>query len=214
RSRRRDARRSAGAAASAARSRARRSDRAGVDRAAAGLSRDPRASRCRGPVARRVRDDPRVPCRHVQVATSQGAIAHARAARPARRQERSHVTCDDVRRKLTAYLDGEVDGDRGSAIRGHLRGCEACRQAATDEATLRDGLRALPPLDPPATLWANVQRELAKAEVADAERPRWKNLVAKLGQIIATPRFGIAAMVVVIGVTAVVWKSSQRSGDR
>ena len=53
--------------------------------AAARLSRHPRAPRRRGLVARRVRVDPRVPRRHLQVPAPQGARAHARAARPDRR---------------------------------------------------------------------------------------------------------------------------------
>src|SRR5438067_6919520 len=105
---------------------------------------------------------------HVQVTAAQGARAHARAARADRRR-RGGMTCNDMRAKLTAYLDGELEDDRGSAVRGHLRGCQACRDAARDEAALRDGLRALPPVDPPASLWAGVQARLARAEVADAE---------------------------------------------
>ncbi|HEY5927437.1 MAG TPA: zf-HC2 domain-containing protein [Kofleriaceae bacterium] len=83
------------------------------------------------------------------------------------------MSCESVREKLTAYLDGELEGERGSAVRGHLRGCDACRQIAADEAALRDGLRSLPPLDPPASLWAGVQSRLAAEEVKDAERPAW-----------------------------------------
>lgn len=89
------------------------------------------------------------------------------------------MTCDQLRTQLTAYLDGELADERGSAVRGHLRGCEACRQVATDEAALRDGLRALPPLDPPASLWAGVQARLAAEEVADAERPAWRRALAR-----------------------------------
>src|SRR6185312_11273287 len=132
------------------------------------LSRDPRAPRRRGAVARGVRGDPRVPRRHVQVAAPQGTRAHARAARADRR---SQMTCDKTREQLTAYLDGELEGDRGTAVRGHLRTCDACRAMASDEAALRDGLRSLPPVDPPASLWANVQARLAQEEVAESERP-------------------------------------------
>ena len=89
------------------------------------------------------------------------------------------MKCETVREQLTSYLDGEIDDDRGSAIRGHLRGCDACRGAASDEALLRDGLRQLPPVDPPASLWAGVQRQLAAAEVADADKPRWRRTVAR-----------------------------------
>jgi hypothetical protein len=101
------------------------------------------------------------------------------------------VSCNEIRPQLTAYLDGEVDADRGSIIRGHLRGCAACRDVARDEAAIRDGLRDLPPVDPPPSLWAGVQARLAAAEVADAERPRWRRV---LGQIARVPEQALRGM--------------------
>lgn len=89
------------------------------------------------------------------------------------------MSCDKVRTQLTAYLDGDLADERGSAVRGHLRGCEGCRKIATDEAALRDGLRSLPPVDPPASLWAGVQARLAAEEVADSEKPAWRRAVAR-----------------------------------
>jgi hypothetical protein len=100
------------------------------------------------------------------------------------------MKCESVRERLTAYLDGELEGERGSAVRGHLRGCDACRAIASDEAALRDGLRALPPLDPPASLWAGVQQRLAAEEVRDAERPAWRRAVAWLSP--RAPQIGLA----------------------
>jgi negative regulator of sigma E activity len=88
------------------------------------------------------------------------------------------TTCHKIRPQLTAYLDGELADDHGSAVRGHLRECADCRQVARDEAALRDGLRTLAPLDPPASLWAGVQGRLAAAEVADARKPRWRRHAA------------------------------------
>src|SRR4029077_16907560 len=85
------------------------------------------------------------------------------------------TTCDKLRARLTAYLDGELADDHGSVVRGHLRECAACRQVARDEAALRDGLRMLAPVAPPATLWAGVQARLAAAEVADARKSRWRH---------------------------------------
>src|SRR5688572_12533357 len=102
------------------------------------------------------------------------------------------MKCESVREKLTAYLDGELEGERGSAVRGHLRGCDACRQIAADEAALRDGLRALPPLDPPASLWAGVQARLAAEEVKDAERPAWGRALAWLRP--RAPQLGFATV--------------------
>jgi len=83
-------------------------------------------------------------------------------------------TCTNITPRLTAYLDGELAADEGSVVRGHLRECAACRQVARDEAALRDGLRQLAPVDPPASLWAGVQAQLAAAEVADAHTPWWR----------------------------------------
>src|SRR5580698_9211470 len=203
-SQRRFTRRGCRAAADDARPGAREPDRTSAAGAASRLSRHPGAPRRRGPVARRMRDDPRVPRRHLQVAAPQGARAHARAARPDRR---TLVTCEDVRTKLTAYLDGELEGDRGSAIRGHLRGCDACRGMAADEAALRDELRALPPLDPPHTLWSGIQRRLAAEEVADSDRPAWRRAVARfaarwkpLAPQLALGSAALAAAVVVLAV--------------
>jgi hypothetical protein len=106
------------------------------------------------------------------------------------------VSCDDIRPQLTAYLDGELADDRGSVIRGHLRGCAACRDVARDEAAIRDGLRDLPPVDPPASLWSGVQARLAAAEVADAERPRWRRVLAQIAHAPESALRGLRWLVV------------------
>jgi anti-sigma factor (TIGR02949 family) len=116
------------------------------------------------------------------------------------------VTCDDVRPQLTAYLDGELEGDRGSAVRGHLRGCDACRSAAHDEAALRDGLRALPQQEAPPELWARVQRELAAAEVADAAKPHWRHVVSRFAQAWLSPRFAVASAALAVVVCVWAWR--------
>jgi anti-sigma factor RsiW len=115
------------------------------------------------------------------------------------------VKCAEMRRQITAYLDGELEGDRGSAVRGHLRTCDACRTASEDEAKLRDGLRGLPPLDPPASLWAGVQARLAQAEMADAERPAWRRALARW--MPRAPQLGMAAVAIAAVVAFVMWRS-------
>lgn len=112
------------------------------------------------------------------------------------------MKCESARAQLTAYLDGELEDDRGSAVRGHLRGCDACRQVATDEAALRDGLRALPPLDPPPSLWAGIQQQLAAAEMADAERPAWRRVLARWARL--GPQIGLAGVALAAAVILLV----------
>lgn len=114
------------------------------------------------------------------------------------------MTCESVREKLTAYLDGELEGERGSAIRGHLRGCDACRAIASDEAALRDGLRSLPPLDPPASLWAGVQARLAAEEVRDAEKPAWRRALSWLSP--RAPQIGLASAALAAAIVLIVMK--------
>lgn len=117
------------------------------------------------------------------------------------------MSCRDIQRRLTAYLDGELEGDRGSVVRGHLRECEGCRRVAGDEAALRDGLRTLEPLDPPPSLWAAVQAQLAVAEVADARRPAWRR--AALRWAPAAPRFAVGTLLAVAAVSVLWWRSQR-----
>jgi len=120
------------------------------------------------------------------------------------------TTCDKIRPRLTAYLDGELADEHGSVVRGHLRECAACRQVARDESALRDGLRALAPVDPPASLWAGVQAQLAAAEVADARKPRWRRTAERWGRQIrsvrwAMPPLAVAGLVAAIAAVVVTW---------
>ncbi len=111
------------------------------------------------------------------------------------------MRCEDCRAELTAYLDGELPGDRGGALRGHLRSCAECRAISDDESALRDGLRALPPLDPPSSMWAGVQAQLAAAEARDAEQPRWRRTIARWLPVVPRYAFGglaVAAIAVLV----------------
>ena len=57
-------------------------------------------------------------------------------------------TCQSVRKKLSAYQDGEVGPDEKDAIEIHLRACEVCRRK--HEALLRTYrmLSSLPEIEP------------------------------------------------------------------
>jgi len=116
------------------------------------------------------------------------------------------MTCSDTRAKLTAYLDGELDADRGTVVRGHLRTCAACRDIAEREAVLRDGLRALPPVDPPASLWANVQAKLAAAEVAESQRPAWRRALVRWTRSAWTTRLALAATAAGAAIVLLWWR--------
>jgi predicted anti-sigma-YlaC factor YlaD len=115
--------------------------------------------------------------------------------------------CAQFGDQLTAYLDGELTDDRLSAVRGHLRECEGCRQAAADLAIVRDGLRELAPVDPPPSLWAGVQAQLAAREVEDAHRPSWRR--ALLRWLPVLPRYGGIAIVCAAAAVFLLWRATR-----
>ena len=45
---------------------------------------------------------------------------------------RQGMNCDEVRRMLDAYLDGELDLTRQLDVETHLPGCPTCKDAAED----------------------------------------------------------------------------------
>jgi hypothetical protein len=114
------------------------------------------------------------------------------------------MNCRDVEPRLSAYLDGELDDRAASALRGHLRLCEACRQLADNHAATVDVLASLASAtpEPPPALWDGVLARLGEAEVADARRStwwlRWQWLRPHL-----LPATAALAMVATVGVWAV-----------
>lgn len=123
------------------------------------------------------------------------------------------TTCETIQPRLTAYLDGDLEGERGSVVRGHLRECAACRELAREEAALRDGLRVLPPVDPPPSLWAGVQAQLAAAEVADARKPRWRRTVARWARWApwppTMPQYAAGAALAATAVVMLYWRTQR-----
>jgi len=126
------------------------------------------------------------------------------------------TTCTKIRPRLTAYLDGELADDHGSVVRGHLRECAACRDVARDEAALRDGLRELPAVDPPGSLWAGVQARLAAEEVADARKPPWRRAAERWAQWTrrarwtpTMPQLAAAACVAATAIAVLTWRSQR-----
>lgn len=90
------------------------------------------------------------------------------------------MKCRDVERRSTAYIDGELADAHASALRGHLRGCDACRALVEDEARLAEAAEDLAPLDPPPALWDAIHARIAAEEIADGQRGRlwlwWQGL--------------------------------------
>ena len=122
------------------------------------------------------------------------------------------MNCRDVEPRITAYLEGELDATTSSALRGHLRGCEACRALAEDHARIAGVLAELPPAEPPAALWDGVMQRVAEAEAADARRSRLAIFGARIWERLRPQLVPALALGAAAGVAAV-WLATRRGEE-
>lgn len=115
------------------------------------------------------------------------------------------MTCTSCQAKLSAYLDGELSDGEGSALRGHLRTCAACSEAAASEAKIIDGLRQLPAMDPPPAMWQAIRSQLATQEIADAEAPLFKRWARKLAPMAPWAWRGLGGLAAATAAVALLW---------
>jgi Putative zinc-finger len=110
------------------------------------------------------------------------------------------MRCGDVQDLASAFIDGELDDARASALRGHLRQCPACTATVRELGAIRDAAAHLDTLEPSPALWSAVQSRLAEAEIADAGRSRlWLHWQA------LRPRLLPAAVAMAATASVVLW---------
>lgn len=115
------------------------------------------------------------------------------------------MTCASCQAKLSAYLDGELADSEASALRGHLRTCAACSEAAASEAKIIDGLRQLPSMDPPPAMWQAIRAQLATQEIADAEAPLLQRWARKLAPMAPWAWRGLGGLGAATAAVAILW---------
>jgi anti-sigma factor RsiW len=86
----------------------------------------------------------------------------------------------DVSKLIDEYVDGTLDDLRARAVRGHLRGCEACSARVEVTTRLAETAAELPGLDPSSALWSKIATGLDEDEARLAGRGRlwwwWQGL--------------------------------------
>ena len=121
------------------------------------------------------------------------------------------MRCGQVQRLSTAYLDGDLDNERSSAVRGHLRSCAECSRIFDDELEVRAAVGGLDDtLDPPEALWQRICDEVAEAEVRDAERSTVSLALRRLGAAVAPYRLHLAMATVASLIVAVLIIDARR----
>ena len=86
--------------------------------------------------------------------------------------------CDDIRGRLTLYLDNELQGDERAAIEAHLSECESCAAVFTRELNFLNTIRESGPLQVASPELRNKVEQILKIEPAHAPRTRFTWLIA------------------------------------
>jgi anti-sigma factor RsiW len=106
-------------------------------------------------------------------------------------------TCDDIRARLTFYLDNELQGEDRNVVAAHLASCEACRLALDDESSF---LAAIRDAHPTSAASAELKAKVASwLELQPAKRSR-----------VSLKWIAIAATLLVLLLPVLVWRLSHR----
>tara|TARA_R110002073_G_scaffold103664_3_gene234677 strand:- start:48892 stop:49623 length:732 start_codon:yes stop_codon:yes gene_type:complete len=89
------------------------------------------------------------------------------------------LQCNEAQGKSSAYLDGELSDEQSSAVRGHLRQCQACEVLFEQESAFIDFAANLEPLEPPDRVWEQISKRIAEEEIADSKEPSWRRWLAE-----------------------------------
>ena len=107
------------------------------------------------------------------------------------------MTCREVRKLLSSYVDGEVTPSERSLIASHIEACGVCREEVAALAALQSrvggGLRVLAAqAEPSAQAWERLQARLAReARPRPAGPVAWiRRLAAGVGRANATSQAG------------------------
>ncbi|MBU0900143.1 zf-HC2 domain-containing protein [bacterium] len=83
------------------------------------------------------------------------------------------MKCEKARRRLSAFLDGEINEKEGKEIRGHLGVCPSCSKELEALSFSWNFLLKLKLVEPPVHL---IQRIITKVATIKKELPWWQEL--------------------------------------
>lgn len=104
------------------------------------------------------------------------------------------MNCDDIRNRLSDYIDGEASAEEREAVREHVEGCSACRRELYELAKTVTHLRSLSEVEPPPFFTQKVMRRVS--EEAESKRGLLRTLFLPLH--VKLPVEALAAALVAI----------------
>src|SRR4030042_4754024 len=102
------------------------------------------------------------------------------------------MECEDIRKQLEAFLDGEVKEAERTAIQGHLATCSECARAFRQSKRLASVLQSWKAAEPPTDLYDRLKSGLESRE------SWWRKALTPAFALKAALRFAEAAAVVFI----------------
>ena len=107
--------------------------------------------------------------------------------------------CDDIRGRLTLYLDNELQGDERATVEAHLSECEPCAAIFSRELNFLNTIRQSGPLHVASPELRNRVEQILKVTPAEPRRPsRFNWLVAA------------AAALLMLFLPVVVWRLARQ----
>lgn len=89
------------------------------------------------------------------------------------------MECGTVKQRVSAYLDNAVSAEERHSLKLHLNGCRECKLESERYSQVREKLRSLPKLTPPAELTTRLRVVASKVRMETLASPwsRWRDRV-------------------------------------
>ena len=112
--------------------------------------------------------------------------------------------CEDIRGRLTLYLDDELQGEERGMVEAHLADCESCAALFARELNFLNAIRKGAPAHvAPPELRAKVQKILSQESVEEVSRPR---RASRMSWLVAA-----AAVLLLLLLPLLVWRVYKQS---
>ena len=120
-------------------------------------------------------------------------------------------TCDDIRGRLTLYLDNELQGDERARVEAHLSECESCAAILARELNFLNAVRESGPLHVASPgLRAKVEAILNAGQTSAAPEPRVASRAYRRGSRLSWV-VAAAAVLLVLLLPILVWRVMKQS---